>query len=124
MRFPKIWEGLNPPQPPPLVGYATDILIHGEYIIDKDNVGTAVIIPHPSAVENKRPVSVNVTGSATTDEYRLPQVSDGGTNVTVSYSLWIGSNITEKRSINITADHNVTFYEIMQRASDLDSAFT
>jgi len=92
--------------------------------IDKDNVGTAVIIPHPSAVDTKRPVSVNVSEPVATDEYRLPQISDSGTNVTVSYSLWIGSNITEKRSINITADHNVTFYEIMQRASDLDSAFT
>jgi len=91
---------------------------------DKDNVGAAVIIPHPSAVDTKRPVSVNVSEPVATDEYRLPQMSDGGTNVTVSYSLWIGSNITEKRSINITADHNVTFYEIMQRASDLDSAFT
>ncbi|XP_022168559.1 uncharacterized protein CG3556-like isoform X2 [Myzus persicae] len=91
---------------------------------DKDNVGTAVIIPHPSAVDTKRPVSVNVSEPVATDEYRLPQVSESGTNVTVSYSLWIGSNITEKRSINITADHNVTFYEIMQRASDLDSAFT
>jgi len=67
---------------------------------------------------------VNVSEPVATDEYRLPQVSESGTNVTVSYSLWIGSNITEKRSINITADHNVTFYEIMQRASDLDSAFT
>lgn len=92
--------------------------------IDKDNVGTAVIIPHPSAVDTKRPVSVNVSEPIVTDQYHLPQISDSGTNVTVSYSLWIGSNITEKRSINITADHNVTFYEIMQRASDLDSAFT
>lgn len=91
---------------------------------DKDNVGTAVIIPHPTAVDTKHPVSVNVSEPVATDEYRLPQTSDSGTNVTVSYSLWIGSNITEKRSINITADHNVTFYEIMQRASDLDSAFT
>lgn len=94
-------------------------------ITDKDNVGTAVIIPHPSAVDTKRTVSVNVSEPVATDELHLqPQMPDSGTNVTVSYSLWIGSNITEKRSINITADHNVTFYEIMQRASDLDSAFT
>ncbi|XP_015370871.1 PREDICTED: uncharacterized protein CG3556 [Diuraphis noxia] len=91
---------------------------------DKDNVGTAVIIPHPSAVDTKRTMSVNVSEPVATDELHLPQMPDSGTNVTVSYSLWIGSNITEKRSINITADHNVTFYEIMQRASDLDSAFT
>lgn len=85
-----------------------------------------MIIPHPSDVDTKCPVTVNASEPTVTDEYnsRPPQVSDGGANVTVSYSLWIGSNITEKRSINITADHNVTFYEIMQRASDLDSAFT
>jgi len=96
---------------------------------DKDNVGTAVIIPHPSAVDTQqRPALAqqNASEPAAVDaEQRAPQTSpaDGGTNVTVSYSLWIGSNITEKRSINITADCNVTFYEIMQRASDLDSAF-
>lgn len=100
------------------------IFITSLIAIDKDNVGTAVIIPHPSVVDTKRPVPVNISEPVVTDEYRLPQVSDNGTNVTVSYSLWIGSNITEKRSINITADHNVTFYEIMQRASDLDRAFT
>jgi gastric intrinsic factor len=84
-----------------------------------------VIIPHPSAVDVNRPVAVNISEPFVTDEYKPPpQMSDSGNNVTVSYSLWIGSNITEKRSINITADHNVTFYEIMQRASDLDSAFT
>lgn len=125
---------------------------------DKDNVGTAVIIPHPSAVDGRRPTQPssspppappptptstppappqkqqqNVSGEPMAtdgdndDEYnRMQRVSsDGGTkNVTVSYSLWIGSNITEKRSVNITANRNVTFYEIMQRASELDSAFT
>lgn len=114
-------------------------------VTDKDNVGTAVIIPHPSSsssavdTNNRRnPASVedNVSEPAVTDDElqqhhsrpaAAPQASsaaDGNTNVTVSYSLWIGSNITEKRSINITADHNVTFYEIMQRAAEVDNAFT
>lgn len=107
---------------------------------DKDNVGTAVIIPHPSsssssAVDiNRHPASVdNVSEPPTvTDEQQqhrgsasaqVPSSADVNANVTVSYSLWIGSNITEKRSINITADHNVTFYEIMQRAAEVDNAF-
>ncbi|XP_050545819.1 uncharacterized protein CG3556 [Daktulosphaira vitifoliae] len=91
---------------------------------DKDNVGTAVIIPHPSSLDSNHTVPVNYSEETMIDEYKALQTIEMGTNVTVSYSLWIGSNITEKRSINITANHNVTFYEIMQRASDLDNAFT
>lgn len=92
-----------------------------------------MIIPHPSSAvdTNRRPASVdNVSEPAVTDEqHHRPAPSqlssaDGNINVTVSYSLWIGSNITEKRSINITTDHNVTFYEIMQRAAEVDNAFT
>lgn len=114
------------PTPRLLLLFKENILLISPYVIlDKDNVGTAVIIPHPSVVDIKRPVpAANVSEPVVTDEHRLPQPVDSGTtNVTVSYSLWIGSNITEKRSINITADHNVTFYEIMQRASELDSAY-
>ncbi|XP_030755023.1 uncharacterized protein CG3556 isoform X2 [Sitophilus oryzae] len=45
-------------------------------------------------------------------------------NVTVTYSLWIGSNITENCTISITAPRNTSFYSIMQMAMDLDPHFT
>ncbi|KAF7266482.1 uncharacterized protein CG3556 isoform X1 [Rhynchophorus ferrugineus] len=44
-------------------------------------------------------------------------------NVTVTYTLWIGSNITENCTISITAPRNTSFYTIMQMAMDMDSHF-
>ena len=67
-----------------------------------------------------------------TDETRKKQASTRGaegsesnrSNITVTYSLWVGSNVSEKYSLNVTVDRNVTFYEIMERAADLDSKYS
>lgn len=45
-------------------------------------------------------------------------------NITVTYSLWVGSNVSEKHSLNITVDRNETFYEIMEKAAEMDSTYT
>nr|XP_018902959.1 PREDICTED: uncharacterized protein CG3556 isoform X2 [Bemisia tabaci] len=42
-------------------------------------------------------------------------------DVTVTYTLWIGSNITDNQSISITTQHNSTFYNVMQLAAEKDS---
>lgn len=39
-------------------------------------------------------------------------------NITITYTLWIGSNITENFTISITAPRNTSFYSIMQVSSD------
>ncbi|XP_023311314.1 uncharacterized protein CG3556 isoform X2 [Anoplophora glabripennis] len=45
-------------------------------------------------------------------------------NVTITYTLWVGSNITENSTISITAPRNTSFYNIMQMAMDLDPRFS
>ncbi|XP_050314307.1 uncharacterized protein CG3556 isoform X2 [Anthonomus grandis grandis] len=45
-------------------------------------------------------------------------------NVTITYTLWIGSNVTENCTISITAPRNTSFYTIMQMAMDMDSHFS
>lgn len=45
-------------------------------------------------------------------------------NVTITYTLWVGTNITENSTINIIAQRNTTFYNIMQIAMDIDPHYT
>lgn len=45
-------------------------------------------------------------------------------NVTITYTLWVGSNITENLTISITAPRNTSFYNIMQMAMDMDPRFS
>lgn len=44
-------------------------------------------------------------------------------NVTITYSLWVGTNITENCTLKITAPRNTSFYNIMQTAMEMDSHF-
>lgn len=44
-------------------------------------------------------------------------------NVTVTYTLWVGTNITENATISVTAPRNTSFYNIMQLAMELDPHF-
>ena len=44
--------------------------------------------------------------------------------VTVSYTLWVGSNVTEIYNINITTENNDTFYNVMQMAAQKDHHFS
>lgn len=45
-------------------------------------------------------------------------------NVTITYTLWIGPNITENMTITIVAPRNTSFYNIMQMAMEIDPKFT
>ncbi|KAJ8982204.1 hypothetical protein NQ317_013506 [Molorchus minor] len=45
-------------------------------------------------------------------------------NVTITYTLWVGSNVTENATISITAPRNTSFYSIMQTAMDMDPRFS
>ncbi|XP_066149142.1 uncharacterized protein CG3556 isoform X1 [Euwallacea fornicatus] len=45
-------------------------------------------------------------------------------NVTITYTLWIGSNVTENFTISITAPRNTSFYSVMQIAMEIDPHFT
>lgn len=45
-------------------------------------------------------------------------------NVTITYTLWVGTNITENSTLAITAPRNTSFYYIMQMAMEMDPHFT
>ncbi|XP_025835355.1 uncharacterized protein CG3556 [Agrilus planipennis] len=45
-------------------------------------------------------------------------------NISISYTLWVGTNITENYTLTIVAPRNTSFYNIMQMAMDMDSHFT
>ncbi|XP_039297379.1 uncharacterized protein CG3556 [Nilaparvata lugens] len=42
---------------------------------------------------------------------------------TVTYTLWVGSNVTENHTISITMPHNSTFYNVMQMAAEKDNHY-
>ncbi|KAL0266993.1 UNVERIFIED_CONTAM: hypothetical protein PYX00_009383 [Menopon gallinae] len=43
---------------------------------------------------------------------------------TVSYTLWVGSNISEIYNINVTTESNNSFYNVMQQAAAKDDHFS
>lgn len=43
--------------------------------------------------------------------------------VSVTYTLWVGSNVTENHTISVTVQFNSTFYNVMQLASLKDSHY-
>lgn len=46
-----------------------------------------------------------------------------GRNVSVTYTLWVGTNVTENYTLTLTIPRNETFYNVMQIASLLDNHF-
>lgn len=49
--------------------------------------------------------------------------SDTKDDVSVTYTLWIGSNVTENYTISVIVSYNSTFYNVMQLAAQKDSHF-
>lgn len=45
-------------------------------------------------------------------------------NVTITYTLWVGTNITENYTIALTAPRNSSFYSVMQMAMEADPKFS
>lgn len=62
-------------------------------------------------------------GKATSETPKEVTVDDDNT-ATVTYSLWVGSNVSETHSINITTEFNDTFYNVMQLAAQKDDHFS
>lgn len=46
-----------------------------------------------------------------------------GKNVTYSYTLWIGSNVTDTYSLILTSSKNTSFYKAMMQAADSDQRY-
>lgn len=91
---------------------------------DKTEIETTIIIPYmanrantSSSFANNPDENVKKTTGAGESEINRY-------NITVTYSMWVGSNISEKYSLTITVDHNVTFYEIMEKAAAMDSKYS
>nr|CAD7402218.1 unnamed protein product [Timema cristinae] len=83
-------------------------------------------MPCPNRLANVMPTSlpfavpgVNLTQHSSESE--LPEQAPGP--VTVTYTLWVGTNITENYSITVSPEHNATFYNVMQIAAEQDSHY-
>lgn len=48
---------------------------------------------------------------------------DKNEEATVTYTLWVGSNVTENHTISITTANNSTFYNVMQIAAEKDKHY-
>jgi len=67
------------------------------------------------------PTAVASTDSNLTVEGTTPQENAKGEElVTVTYTLWIGTNVTENFTIIVTAEENSSFYHVMQIAAEQD----
>lgn len=91
---------------------------------DKTNnteMETAIITPYMA-----EPININATDITGIDKTTkvIAEIKSTPNNITVTYSLWVGSNVSEKYSLNITVDRNETFYEIMQKAASMDPKYT
>jgi gastric intrinsic factor len=43
--------------------------------------------------------------------------------VTVTYTLWVGTNVSENVTINVVAQKNSSFYHVMQIAAEQDERY-
>ena len=44
-------------------------------------------------------------------------------NITYSYTLWLGTNVTESFSLSLTSSKNTSFFRAMTQAADIDKRF-
>ncbi|XP_030755061.1 uncharacterized protein CG3556-like isoform X2 [Sitophilus oryzae] len=61
--------------------------------------------------------------SAATEDFSDMEGNDSDVTVTVSYTLWIGTEILGEKSVNVTAPQNSSFYNVMQLAINYDPAY-
>lgn len=90
-------------------------------LVDNTEMETAIITPYMA-----EPININATDITGIDKTTkvIAEIKSTPNNITVTYSLWVGSNVSEKYSLNITVDRNETFYEIMQKAASMDPKYT
>lgn len=55
--------------------------------------------------------------------FRSPIDVDPTTEIELNYSVWVGSDISEKYSIRVTVPENSTFFEVMTIAAEIDERF-
>lgn len=98
-----------------------------QILIFADWSNTAIVdVPVPinyTFSRNSQIISTKKSTEAKTTNGTAKTTLDDNT-ATVSYSLWIGSNISETHTINITTETNNTFYNVMQLAAQEDDHFS
>ncbi|XP_069704751.1 uncharacterized protein [Periplaneta americana] len=79
---------------------------------------------HPSTATTLPPTAVASADSNLTVEGMTPRKNPKGDDLaTVTYTLWVGTNVTENFTVSVTAKKNSTFYHIMQIAAEQDSHY-
>ncbi|XP_069696854.1 uncharacterized protein CG3556-like isoform X1 [Periplaneta americana] len=78
----------------------------------------------PSTATTLPPTAVASADSNLAVEGTTPRQNPKGDDLaTVTYTLWVGTNVTENFTISVTAEKNSTFYHIMQIAAEQDSHY-
>lgn len=69
------------------------------------------------ASENGEPKLAAPVGLASSAEESEPR------NVSYTYTLWLGTNVTESFSLSLISPRNTSFFRAMTQAADLDPRF-
>ncbi|KAG8320296.1 hypothetical protein J6590_071547 [Homalodisca vitripennis] len=84
------------------------------------------VIPTPKPNNTKTNTTLNKTKKVKTvvvSTNTVVPVTAAEEDVTVTYTLWVGSNVTENHTISIVVQYNSTFYNVMQLAAQKDSHY-
>lgn len=92
---------------------------------------TAAIISHlailpeakPNMTLNKTSKNKTVIKESSSPASPVKVEEDKNEEATVTYTLWVGSNVTENHTISITTANNSTFYNVMQIAAEKDKHY-
>lgn len=71
----------------------------------------------PNYAENGEPKLAAPVGLASSAEEAEPR------NVSYTYTLWLGSNVSEVFSLSLVSPRNTSFFRAMSQAADLDARF-
>lgn len=72
---------------------------------------------HFSSTENGEPKLAAPVGLASSVEESEPK------NISYTYTLWLGTNVTEAFSMSLISPKNTSFFRAMTQAADMDPRF-
>lgn len=72
---------------------------------------------HSLITENGEPKLAAPVGIASSAEESEPR------NVSYTYTLWLGTNVTESFSLSLISPRNTSFFRAMNQAAEIDSRF-
>lgn len=105
-------------------------------MIPETQTPATAIIPHLKVVPTLKPNSTAAaSGKDANTDYLKTKSGGGGANtvtrveetggeVTVTYTIWVNTNVTENHTMAVVVHYNSTFYNVMQLAALKDPHYT